>query len=61
LRKIPFSRLREKEGPAAKRGEDEGLVLLLLADALNKKKTLTFPSPLRSDGPLPLPQAGEGF
>jgi hypothetical protein len=25
---LPFSRLREKEGPAAQRREDEGLVLL---------------------------------
>jgi hypothetical protein len=34
----PLSRLREREGPAAKRWEGEGLLLFLLG---KKKKTLT--------------------
>jgi hypothetical protein len=38
---IPCSRSREKEGSAAKLWEDEDLLLLLcFADALNEKKTL---------------------
>ena len=49
-RGLPFSREREKEGPAAKLWEDEGLVLLCCAAALNKKKTLTLPSPASGRG-----------
>src|SRR4051812_28289001 len=56
----PVSRSREKEGPDAKRREDEGLPFPRAARTPDrKKKTLTFPSPLRGDGPLPLPRAGE--
>jgi hypothetical protein len=45
----PLSRLRERVASAGRRETGEGLRAL----------TLTLPS-LR-DGPLPLPQAGEGF